>query len=48
MLDYIPFVYFCFYFYCLGRLTQEKIAIIYVKEYSCLNSFLGVLWCHVL
>ena len=31
--DQIPFVYFCFYLFCLGRLIQETIAMIYVKEH---------------
>ena len=30
--DYAPFVYFCFYFCCLGRLTKETIGMIYVRE----------------
>ena len=30
----LPFTYFCFYFFCLRRLIQENIAVIYVKEYS--------------
>ena len=45
--DYVQFVYFCFNFYCLGRLTQENIAMIYVRMF-CLWSLLGVLWCYVL
>ena len=30
--DEVPFVYFFFYFYCLGKLTQENIGRIYVRE----------------
>ena len=32
--DYVPFVYFCFYFFCLGRLTKENIGTIYAIECS--------------
>ena len=35
----LPFTYFCFYFFCLRRLIQENIAVIYVKEYSAYVSF---------
>ena len=31
---YVPFVYFCFYFFCLRRKIQKTIATIYVKERS--------------
>ena len=46
--NYVPFLYFCFHFFCLWRLIQETIATIYVKECFSfkknLCSLLGVLW----
>ena len=39
----VPFVYFCFYFYCLGSLTCEHI-VWFMSEY--LGFLLWVLWCH--
>ena len=32
--DQVPFVYFCFYFFCHRRQIQKSIAMIYVKECS--------------
>ena len=37
--DQVLFVYFCFYSLCLGRLIQENIATIYVKEVQPMFSF---------
>ena len=45
-LDYViffSFAYFCFYFYCPGRLTQENTGTIYVREgfaYVLFNEFM--------
>ena len=30
--DYVLLIYFCFYFYCLRRVTSENTAMIYVRE----------------
>ena len=43
--DQVPYVCFCFYFYCIRRLTQENIATIYVREcfaYVLFQEFYGV------
>ena len=36
--------WFIFYFFCLGDLIKESIAIIYIVELFYLCSILGVLW----
>ena len=43
-----PFVYFCFYFYCLERMTLRNHCYNLCQRMFCLCSLLGVLWCHVL
>ena len=46
--DYVPFVYFCFYFYCLGKTDPRKHRYDLCQRMFYLCSFLGVLWCLVL
>ena len=46
--DYITSIYFCFYFYCLWRLTLRKHWYDLCQRMFCLCSLLGVLWYHVL
>ena len=45
--DEVPFVYFCFYFCCLGSLTSNHWYDLCQRMF-CLCSLLGVLSCHVL
>ena len=42
--DYVPVVYFCFYFHNSGRWIEKDIAVIYVKacsDYDSSKSFIG-------
>ena len=41
--DVVPLVYFCCYFFCLKKLIQENIAMVYVRVF-CLCSLLGGSW----
>ena len=41
--NWVPFVYFCFYFYYSGRWVIEDLAVICVREVFCLCFPLGVL-----
>ena len=46
--DYVPLVYFCFYFCGFGRLTWENICKVDVRKCFYLSSLPGVWWCLVL
>ena len=41
--NYVPFVYFCFYFHYSRRWIQKDIAVVYVKRVFCLCFLLTVL-----